>query len=451
MVKQVKGGKIRDFDPLKHPRGRGGRFSETPDQPKDPKKRFSAKGGLKEAKRAATISLARLEILRTLTPEQRAKVARILEAKRLAQELASKPTVSKTELRKQSSVIRDTKRSAKTYQARLELIQSMSLEQRRRFNQVLRRSQASTEGKYLAATPQHLTIKGTKLVIWDGKPELAKAQGGFKTKKVRDFEYAVEVNGERVVLNRQTKMHEFMGERIYGMPSLNPRLAAMTPTQLADGLAKYMTKVETKDTTVPDWLPTFHGKVDKSLLKNGYGKMQQHHIHQWAKVPLENIVRDYDSGKITLEEAKSQTRAILSRETIKTKSGKEKEDWVLTPADKDQRSFVVLPGGLHDISNKPLYWANHPMGIDVDSPDFKLRPYRLPKHGDSGRDWHSSTFRPGSWLEIYRRESYVLLGEINRRINRNELTPQEAQKLFTEGLAKVDKANQYKLKYSKNP
>jgi hypothetical protein len=212
----------------------------------------------------------------------------------------------------------------------------------------------------------------------------------------------------------------------------------------------YMTRVEAKDTTVRDWLPTFHGNVDKSLLKNGYGKMQQHHIHQWARIPLENIVEDYESGKISLDEAKARTKAILSRESKKTKSGKLVEDWVLTPADKDQRAFVVLPGGLHDISNKPMYYANHPKGIDVDASDFKLRSYRFPQYGDSGRDWYSNVFRPGSWLEIYRRESYVLLGELNRRISRGELSPQEAQTLFTQWLAKVDKANQYSLKYSNN-
>ena len=307
----------------------------------------------------------------------------------------------------------------------------------------------STPSKYLAANPDHLSIKGDKLAIWQGKPELAKYQGGFKTKTVRNYEYVLEVDGNRVVLNRNTNMHEYMGERIYGMPSLNPKLASMTPTQLADGLAKYMSKVETKDTTVPDWLPTYHGKVDKSLLKNGYGKMKQHHIYQWSKIPLDNIVKDYESGNITLDEARAQTKAILMRETIKTKSGKDKEDWVINPDDRDKRAFVVLPGGLHDISNKPMYNANHPKGIDIDAPDFKLRPYRLPKHGDSGREWHSSTFRPGSWLEIYRRESYVILGEINRRITRGEMTSQDAQNMFKDGLAKVDKANQSRLNYSK--
>jgi hypothetical protein len=178
--------------------------------------------------------------------------------------------------------------------------------------------------------------------------------------------------------------------------------------------------------------------------------MQQHHIHQWARIPLENIVKDYESGKISLDEAKTRTKAILSRESKKTKSSKLVEDWVLTPADKDQRAFVVLPGGLHDISNKPMYYANDPKGIDVDASDFKLRSYRLPQYGDSGRDWDSNVFRPGSWLEIYRRESYVLLGELNRRISRGELSPQEAQTLFTQWLAKVDKANQYRLKYSNN-
>ncbi len=340
----------------------------------------------------------------------------------------------------------------------MEFVQGLNHDQRRRLQEVLQarkeakglqRSQTNSTGKYLAANPDHLSVKGNGLTIWDGKPELAKAQGGFKTRKVKDFEYSVEVDGKQVVLNRNTNMHEYMGDRIYGMPSLTPRLAAMTPVQLADGLAKYMTKVETNDSTVPDWLPTYHGKVDKGLVTKGYGKMQQHHVHQWAKVPLDTVVKDYESGKITLDEAKAQTQAILSRETKKTKSGKNIEDWVITPADKDQRSFVVLPGGLHDISNRKMYLANHPTGIDVDASEFKLRSYRLPEFGDSGRRWHSDTFRPGSWVEIYRRESYVLLGELNRRVAKGEVSHQEAQKLFREGLDKVDKANQFRVQYSK--
>ncbi|MFN6527264.1 hypothetical protein [Nostoc sp. ChiSLP03a] len=435
MAKVIRGGKIHTWNPHKHPRGRGGRFIEASSASSTTGRRSSTTRG--KQTREKGLSFER-------------------EVKR--------SPLTRAEIIKQSMTLKAAKNAAQVYQARLELYQRLNQDQRRRLQEVLKakreakevgkplneRSQATqTTGKYLAANPDHLGIKGNKLTIWDGKPELAKAQGGFKTKKVKDFEYSVVVDGKQVVLNRNTNMHEYMGDRIYGMPSLNPRLASMTPVQLADGLAKYMTKVETKDSTVPDWLPTYHGKVDKTLTPKGYGKMQQHHVHQWAKVPLDTVVKDYESGKITLDEAKARTQAILSRETKKTKSGRTVEDWVLTPSEKDQRAFVVLPGGLHDISNRKMYLANHPMGIDVDASEFKLRSYRLPEFGDSGRRWHSDTFRPGSWIEIYRRESYVILGELNRRVAKGEVTHQEAQKLFREGLDKVDKANQYRLQYSK--
>ncbi|MEH2183046.1 hypothetical protein [Nostoc sp.] len=485
MAKKIlKSGKTTNFNPDKHPRGSHGRFTETPDAPKvtrgDVRRQSRV---LKSSKKAAEIhqerlkvhqslndqQRKRLEFYRGLNPEQRKRFLEVLKAKRAQSEATvalesppkeSKKSLTQTEVIKQSRVLRSTQDAARIYQARLEFIQGLNHDQRRRLQEVLRarkeakglqRSQTnSSTGKYLAANPDHLSVKDNRLTIWDGKPELAKAQGGFKTRKVKGYEYSVEVDGKQAVLNRNTNMHEYMGDRIYGMPSLTPRLAAMTPVQLADGLAKYMTKVETNDSTVPDWLPTYHGKVDKSLVTKGYGKMQQHHIHQWAKVPLDTIVKDYESGKITLDEAKARTQAILSRETKKTKSGRTVEDWVLTPADKEHRAFVVLPGALHDISNRKMYLANHPTGIDVDATEFKLRSYRLPEFGDSGRRWHSDTFRPGSWVEIYRRESYVLLGELNRRVAKGELTHQEAQRLFRDGLDKVDKANQFRVQYSKS-
>ncbi|MEH2259080.1 hypothetical protein [Nostoc sp.] len=484
MAKIIKSGRVKSFSPNKHPRGSHGRFTETPDAPKatrgDARRQSRV---LKSAKKAAEVHQERLKVhqslsdeqrkrlkfYRGLNPEQQERLLEVLKAKKAQSEATVTPeapprkpkkSLTQTEVIKQSRVLQSSKKASEVYRARLELYQGLNLDQRRRLQEVLRvrkeakglqRSQATnTTGKYLAANPDHLSVKGDILTIWDGKPELAKAQGGFKTRKVKGYEYSVEVDGKQVVLNRNTNMHEYIGDRIYGMPSLTPRLAAMTPVQLADGLAKYMTKVETKDSTVPDWLPTYHGKVDKPLVTKGYGKMQQHHIHQWAKVPLDTIVKDYESGKITLDEAKARTQAILSRETKKTKSGKTIEDWVITPTEKDRRSFVVLPGGLHDISNRKMYLANHPTGIDVDASEFKLRSYRLPEFGDSGRRWHSDTFRPGSWVEIYRRESYVLLGELNRRVAKGEVTPQEAQKLFRDGLDKVDKVNQFRLQYSKS-
>ncbi|MHC5777992.1 hypothetical protein [Nostoc sp.] len=439
MVKVIKGGKVTNYNPQKHPHGAHGRFTETADITKSlTGRRSSSKGNLGDIREQS-------------------------KAFRFERKAKAKPLI-RAEIIKQSMVLRAAKNAAKVYQAKLELYQGLNHDQRRRLQQVLlarkeaktvnplhERSQVTNDtSKSLAANPSHLTVKGGKLSIWDGKPELARTQGGFKTKKVFNFEYSIEVDGKQVVLNRNTNMHEYMGDRIYGIPSLSPRLASMTPVQLADGLAKYMTKVETKDSSVPDWLPTYHGKVDKTLTPKGYGKMQQHHVHQWAKVPLDTVVKDYESGGITLDEAKARTQAILSRETKKTKSGRTVEDWVLTPADKDQRSFVMLPGGLHDINNRKMYLANHPKGIDVDASEFKLRSYRLPELGDSGRRWHTGTFRPGSWTEIYRRESYVILGELNRRVAKGKVTHQEAQKLFREGLDKVDKANRYRLQYSKS-
>jgi hypothetical protein len=393
------------FDSSKHPRGAGGRFGLKAKLSKADvfKQSVKVSATTKKAKADAELQKARLAIYKDLSLEQRARLKKVLTEKRIQSTLAE--TILKAE-------------PPKVYAK-----------------------------DYLAASRSSVSINKDKLEIWSGKPDFAKAKGGFNSRKIKDFEYAVQLNGERVVLNRNVNMHTFMGERVYGVPSLNHKLAELTTAQLSDRLAKYMTKVELNDGSVPDWLPSIHGKIDPKYLGNAkeYKRMQIHHIDQWAAKPLDDIVKRHQAGDITLDEAKAETRALMVSETVSNKKGNSSTDWRINPAPQSDRKLVVLADVLHDVRNVDLYFASHPAGIDLDSPTFKLRRYGIMKGGDSGRDWFDGTFRPQFWVEAYRRESYILSGEINRRIKKGEITAPDAKKLYEVGLEKVDKSNQYRL------
>lgn len=386
-----------------------------------------------------------------MTPDQLTRMREVLK---------NRSPLGKNDIRTQSRILRDTRQAAQAYQERLALNQQGNREQRRKSQGGIGRKPEippvpaipavalPAPNLLRTANPNHLTVKGGKLAIWDGKPELAKPQGGFKTKRVRSFKYAVEVDGKPVVLNRHTNTHEYLGIKVYGVPSLTPKLAELTPKQLASHLAKYASGVEHFDVVAPKWLPTFHGKVSKDLAPKEYGEMQLHHINQWSKARIDAIAKDHLDGKITLDEAKARTSALLQKETRKKKNGDEYEVNVYSLADKKDRAFVVLPAGLHDATHtkdKILYHANHPSGIDVEAPGFKLRQYALPDKGEGGRDWYKQNFQKHFWREVYRRESYVLLGEINRRIRKGEITPDEVRELYNDGLKGVDSTNRFRV------
>ncbi|MBN4004800.1 hypothetical protein [Nostoc sp. LPT] len=120
MVKIIRSGRVATFNPNKHPRGTHGRFTETPDIVKATTGRRSSNRGQQVDPR--------------------------VQAKDLKFTRKSRKPLTQTEILKQSRVLRSTKDAARIYQARLEFLQGLNLEQRRRLHEVL---QARKEAKGL--------------------------------------------------------------------------------------------------------------------------------------------------------------------------------------------------------------------------------------------------------------------------------------------------------------
>ncbi|MBN4000700.1 hypothetical protein [Nostoc sp. LPT] len=170
MAKILRGGRVTNFNPNKHPRGSHGRFTETSDEPKVTREDVRRQSRvLKSSKKAAEVhqerlkvhqdltdqQRKRLEFYRGLNPEQRKRFLEVLKAKNAQSEATvtleahpkeSKKSLTQTEVLKQSRVLRSTKDAARIYQARLEFLQGLNLEQRRRLHEVL---QARKEAKGL--------------------------------------------------------------------------------------------------------------------------------------------------------------------------------------------------------------------------------------------------------------------------------------------------------------
>jgi len=284
--------------------------------------------------------------------------------------------------------------------------------------------------------PNHLKIEGGKVKVWrdtvhDGY------RGGFKERIDRNFEYNVIHEGQSINLNSQKRVLVYEGETVKGVPSMNARLRELETKQLVSDLATNMKYVEAWDTKkvavpAPRWdVVNMGGRVDPKLLaKDGYGGMELHHINQWVPRPFDEIRRDVDSGKMTLDEAKEIMRGQL-RPNPNIQSGYE-----IACAPKGQREYVVLAGGTHNIKSQPLYVANHPDGIHPDT--GKVSTFGIPsklkgsEFGETeGREYHNG-IRDGFWAEYRRREVYVLQGELNRRIQRGLAKPEEIETEFAQ-------------------
>lgn len=425
----TRGWRTRNWDGSQ-PRTPDGRFSFTDDVPKatnsrstrsvDPTRRQArsiARLGqrlLSDAKDQRDIQLARRQILDELSPKQRRKLLGVI--------LSTK----------------DDKDKANVVSA---LADQPSPRKQRKLASDEGKVKAVREKKNKLVSESSLTVKDDRVQIWkDGKQRY---KDGFRVVKEKGYEY----KPGGITLNRSDVVIKHDGETIMGIqPSYtNPR--SMTNERLTRELAQRMTYVESGKSPAPYWSAKRHGGVAReNLAKEGYGKIQIHHINQWTPGDAINVTnRKLASGEIDLETAKSEMSKVLNPIKRTTKSGKEVDSYEIKVTDKPNRRLVLLAGGTHDIyAPKHMYEANHPLAIHPKTgKPFKVG---IPEEGDSGRKAFG-TWRNKFWREYYRRESHILSAELSRRLKNKELTPSQVTELWKNAREKVDKMEKHKLKY----
>jgi hypothetical protein len=214
----------------------------------------------------------------------------------------------------------------------------------------------------------------------------------------------------------------------------------MSDESLARALVATMSQAESSSPSAPKWDPGLHGQVDGvkwtydlgskagGKREGYYGEMQIHHVGQWGRTDFKKLQDDYEAGKYSPEEYRKIYDSVAYREKFtETKKGvsKDIDRLAIKVQDKGVREFVVLPAGLHD-TNSSLFRANHhPMIYNPDT--GKKERIGIPHKGkdpESGsREWFDSGFKSKFWKQVYQRESYVLRGEMMRRVKEGKLSP----------------------------
>jgi hypothetical protein len=215
----------------------------------------------------------------------------------------------------------------------------------------------------------------------------------------------------------------------------------MSDESLARALVATMSQAESSRPSAPKWDPGLHGQVDgvkwtysigpkgNSVKREGYyGEMQIHHVGQWGRVDFKKLQEDYQAGKFTPEEyRKIYDETVYREKYTKVKKGKEVEvDRVAVRVqDRGVREFVVLPAGLHD-TNSSLFRANHHPKIynpDTGKEETLGIPHKGKDPESGSREWFNNRFKDRFWKQVYQRESYVLRGEMMRRVREGKLSP----------------------------
>lgn len=302
-----------------------------------------------------------------------------------------------------------------------------------------------------APKKSNFEVSDGKVVIWKDQPDLLKKTGGWKVKEEKNYRYEVEVEGQTLVLNKSTKSAEFEGERIHGIVSEHTKLREIEDHVLFNRFAESVAHVENFvkgkiNPPAPQWTPLYHGAIDKQYLaSSGYGGVEIHHIHQWAKHSFNEITgklryneqtKKYEDGEITLDEAKRRQRELLRQDP--------EEGWVIDLAKVGQRDLVMLPKGTHI---GKLFDANHPPGINFDT--NKAVTYGIPEKGEGGRDWFNA-WKYRFWTQYYRQESFILLGEVNRRMAEGQMSEEQAKAYWEDSKKSLDRSHKALEKAAEN-
>lgn len=480
------------FTSSKHPRGAKGRFTSTPDQPKKVtvrrKKRDNnitdeVKVAQLEVRRTKKVNSERLRVIAELPSAKRKRVLTTIsrlkpsvqdvEVPKVGLKTLKKPKVSETarrvlELNKR--IDKATKAAGKQRKESIKNAKKDSLAKKLAKRVVKRREQGlpppaspytykeSLEISGKVKNPKKaradlrkpvgrdkLDLSSGKVEVWSGT-EYGKYKGNFKERVDRNFKYQVKVDGEVLTLNKQTRVMVYKGEVVKGVPSMNARLRELPPEKLVSDMATNMKYVEAWDNSnvaapAPRWdVVHMGGKVpDKFVPVKGYGGMELHHINQWSDRMFSDVREDVDSGKLSLEDAKKEMRGML------TPNPNVKQGYEIKVPEQSKRAYVVLPAGLHNFNEgQKLYKANHPDGIHPDTGE--LTGFGLPdkKNGSEfgevhGRQYHD-TVRDGFWSEYRRREVLILRGELNRRLQKGEITAEQVQELWNASIDRQEKS-----------
>ena len=308
------------------------------------------------------------------------------------------------------------------------------------------------------AKKSRIDFSGKGLEVWRDQPQYGKMQG--KWKDIRDYEYKAELGGEVTVLNKNKLSVTFEGERVYGIPSIHTHLRETTDQKLFSDMARYVSYVENSGKVPPpalSWVKTRHGIIYSDLVgynkKPGeYGVCELHHHEQWTrrrfteitdKLTYNEKTKRFEDGEISVEGARRQMKELVEP---MTEGGK---DYLrIKIQDQGDRSVVVLPAGAHNATSK-MYEALHPLGITLDGEPKRVK-YGIPDTGEYGRETWFNGWNKRFWTEYYRREVYIMRQEIVRRMQKGDITQDQAEQYWKSGIESVTSTYKYKKYQSDN-
>ena len=498
--------KLARFDNSKHPRGSKGRFVETPDRPKTAKKPLikATVYQTEDGKRKLKITGLSLKQKKKLLAEFVAAEARI-KAERLKQEAEAKAkaeAVASVVAKAVDKVVAKTLAEAKAKTKRPKLTPEekaakeaskaepkealakpatvapvKKVEALRKLLEVNYKDTPDLEytPKYTLndeglpklptagrahppAKKSRIDFSGKGLEVWRDQPQYGKMQG--KWKDIRDYEYKAELGGEVTVLNKNKLSVTFEGERVYGIPSIHTHLRETTDQKLFSDMARYVSYVENSGKVPPpalSWVKTRHGIIYSDLVgynkKPGeYGVCELHHHEQWTrrrfteitdKLTYNEKTKRFEDGEISVEGARRQMKELVEP---MTEGGK---DYLrIKIQDQGDRSVVVLPAGAHNATSK-MYEALHPLGITLDGEPKRVK-YGIPDTGEYGRETWFNGWNKRFWTEYYRREVYIMRQEIVRRMQKGDITQDQAEQYWKSGIESVTSTYKYKKYQSDN-
>lgn len=398
----------KKWEEAKIRRGTGGRFSEKPDEVKDKPSKVQKK--LKEAR----------QYVGSITAQQRDKVMQSVVGKtRGLTEQQKKNFNTAQKLRLQEVIQRKAKEkaAAKAKKAQEEAESAKRLKplldaEKPQYSPPASQPEVNAAPKAKAKRSGSSSVKfGSRVVV------KVSHDSTYRVEENKNHNYTVEHEGKELSLNKHTRVVHYAGEVTEGVPRLVGTPEKASTEDLAIGLAR--AERGAKRGTAPTWDTRLHGGlgVDDSLVGKSKGQnimgMQIHHVDRWSSDPSRVIEADYKAGRITEQERLDR---YYKQQVMETQPNAKMQAKLVVPP-QGERKFVVLAGGVHQ-GGTPLYFANHPMFISMETGKFDGN-VGLPSTGVGGREWFDK-YRGKFWKEYHKGELQNISEEINKRVTRGE-------------------------------